>query len=102
MFDLSLVVLLLIHLGLFIKAVDYPVNVVEGFQSVFKQFNGLWLVKDYEAVPSLVEGACDHFIQDHLTQLLQNPLHWKPDAFCDIINLDLGVGLDDFLEVILE
>ena len=92
---------LFVVLRLIVETVDDAVQVLEGVNSVLEYFVGLWLLINDHTVPTLIKGAIDDFVEDHLTQLLQDAVHGQPDALGDVIDLNFRIRLNNLLQVIL-
>jgi len=69
---------------------------------VVEHLSGLWLIKNDQTVATLIECALDLFIEDHLRQLHEHLVHGQSDLLSNIVYLDLVVGEDNLLQILLE
>ena len=89
-------------LSLIIQRVQHLVQVLESSKGVLKNLCRLSLLKNYQAIPSLVQGPINFLIKNHLTKFPQNFVCGKSDLFGHKVYLHLRIRLYDLFEVIFK
>ena len=79
---------LFVVLGFLIETVNDAIEILEGVDGVFENLVGLGLLIDNHAIPALVESSVDDLVENHFTEFLQDSLHWKTNALCNVVNLN--------------
>ena len=67
-----------------------------------KHISRLLIFEDNETVSALVESTLNLLVQDHFTQLHQHALDGERYLIGHVVDLNLGVGQNDLLEIVLQ
>ena len=85
-----------------VEAVHDGVQVLDRRQTKVKHVRGLWLLKYYQAVASLVQRTSNLLVQDHLRQLHQHLVHRQVNLTGHVVNLHLIIRQYDLFQIVFQ